>query len=305
MGLPKQAIIIGNGSSRLEGEKLGLKERIKNKLIIGLNANYRWFDNTFLCWCDSKSFYAHEHNNLSSLPLVVGRLHPELEKGYWTEETWILDGEECHPNLYFTKFPELKCYGSWHLAQKSNEWLKLKQDLIDQQRLILKEPKKFIPKYPENHIVFQSSPHYSHDLMKGVYTSKLTGVFALTIAAYLMNWEGEIFLLGYDACSNPITKKTHAFSQKELDYTYRGLKQEPDWFTAQTKEKGKVVDWLFEPYLKETKLKIYNVSTISKIPQFEKISYEEFFQKLHNNIYSQDQLRTVIKKKLLPNSIQL
>ena len=49
----------------------------------------------------------------------------------------------------------------------------------------------------------------------------------------------------------------------------------------------------------EQKIKIYNVSPLSKIPVFEKINYTTFFNMLDKNIYNQEELREIIKQKII------
>ena len=77
------------------------------------------------------------------------------------------------------------------------------------------------------------------------------------------------------------------------DINHRGIGK-VSYYNSQNRA---VVD--FKPYKKEKKVKIYVVSRKSKIETFPKISYDKFFQKLDNNIYNQNQLRTDIKKKVM------
>jgi len=55
----------------------------------------------------------------------------------------------------------------------------------------------------------------------------------------------------------------------------------------------------FGVYKDEKKVKIYNVSLVSKIGVFPKISYEEFFKRLDKQVCNQDSLRKYIKEKLI------
>jgi hypothetical protein len=56
----------------------------------------------------------------------------------------------------------------------------------------------------------------------------------------------------------------------------------------------------FGVYRKQTRIRIYNVSLNSKIPNniFPKISYDEFFKKLDDKQYCEGCLYYMIKKKL-------
>ena len=58
------------------------------------------------------------------------------------------------------------------------------------------------------------------------------------------------------------------------------------------------VDKDYEPYLNESRVKIYNVSTDSKINTFPKISYNQFYNMLDNNTYNQETLKQDIRNRL-------
>jgi hypothetical protein len=129
-----------------------------------------------------------------------------------------------------------------------------------------------------------------------IYCSQLVGVFALTLAICLMEGEGEIFLLGYDFGDNgkeddKKRKITH-FYQDKIDH--RGVGKVSFYDTKDRARK------LFSVY-KNEKVRIYNVSLNSKIPEeiFPKISYDEFFKLLDSEEYCQIYLRNKIKKELI------
>jgi len=78
----KECIIIGGGKSISEGISLGLKEKIKDKLVFGCNYSFKHFDLTALLFSD-KDFYAAMHvkydktnpdiyKELGELPLIIG-----------------------------------------------------------------------------------------------------------------------------------------------------------------------------------------------------------------------------------------
>jgi hypothetical protein len=145
-----------------------------------------------------------------------------------------------------------------------------------------------------NSIHLTATNKYSRDLSNGVYSPRLTGMFALTLAIYLLN-VGEIFLLGYD--NGNITEEkddkgraiTH-FYQKELIHGGSGKIYYYNRKSAEETDYG--------VYKQEKNVKIFNVSLNSKLNIFPKISYEEFFKQLNNETYDQNLLRQEILSKL-------
>jgi hypothetical protein len=142
-------------------------------------------------------------------------------------------------------------------------------------------------------LVLEKNDRYLREmsLNKGFYMGHLTGVFAITVASFLMNYVGEIFLLGYDftkkTAKNPIPA-THYYTKEEINH--RGQEQTFFYNT----HKG---DNIFKMFI-EQNLKMYNVSMTSTIDCFEKITYEQMYSKLDTGIFNQDILRQEIKTKL-------
>jgi hypothetical protein len=127
--------------------------------------------------------------------------------------------------------------------------------------------------------------------IKAVYCGSLCGLFSMTLACYFMKQVGEIYLLGFDfgAVENLPDGKAHThFYQGKVSHPGIGM-------MGYYKRPGKVR--MFEAYTKVKKVKIYNVSQISTIPYFEKISYDTFFEKL-NMTYDQEEMRTKMKEDL-------
>lgn len=121
-------------------------------------------------------------------------------------------------------------------------------------------------------------------LLKGFYCHALTGQLALSLACYLLDFNGEIYLLGFD--SNK-TGTLHYYKYPQ----HRGS----EWHEYyQHNDLNK----LFLPYTKEENLKIYNVSMESEIEIFKKITPEICLQEIEGNNYNQDELRSMIKSKL-------
>ena len=120
-----------------------------------------------------------------------------------------------------------------------------------------------------NTIMLPSAFKHNRNIISGVYKSSLVGLFALTLGIYLLD-VGEIFLLGYDyggrKIPNQTKQKTH-FYQNDGKIRHRGIGKVNYYLS-----KGRV-NRDFVPYKDEKKVKIYNVSMISKIPTFHNISY--------------------------------
>jgi len=121
-------------------------------------------------------------------------------------------------------------------------------------------------------------------LKKGFYKHFLTGICALSLAQYLLNYNGEIFLLGFDYGSiEKKSKETHYYTKEEINHRGQGLVSH---YNSSAHSPGK-----YFRYFKEPKIKIWNVSAISKIDNFEKIDYNTMFKLLSDIIYEQEKLR--------------
>jgi len=89
----KEIIIVGGGSSIAEGLVLGLKDKLSEKCVIGINYAFRHFDLTALCFSD-RDFYRPLHmktkkeanpdiyEELGKLDLLIigGRRNADLDK---------------------------------------------------------------------------------------------------------------------------------------------------------------------------------------------------------------------------------
>jgi hypothetical protein len=253
-----QLIIIGGGFSIKEGLSKGLKEKIKDKFVIGCNYAFNYFNNLTMTTYVDRDFYTVGDNS-------------------------------------FTSKQKKK-----HRESLRNLQLIIGQEVTD------KNFKKMLNTYFIN-----GALKYKRNLKGGVYKASLAGLYALSLAIYLLD-EGEIFLLGYDFGEarksnyekfpkspqelNKLMIKdkknrplTH-FYQEELNH--RGVGK-INWYNAKDKAKKE-----FQVYANEKKVKIYNVSLISKIPTFPKISYNEFFKMLDDKIACQQCLKYMILKKL-------
>jgi hypothetical protein len=140
---------------------------------------------------------------------------------------------------------------------------------------------------------------YEKSLKKGFYTKNLTGIFSISLASFLMNYTGNLFLLGFDWSRRPPNevdlKNYNPVCNFDLHYYGKNIKHEGNNKIGYYERH--LPDREFEPFMKQ-KTKIYNVSLNSNINIFEKISYEHMFNLLNNETYNQDELRTKIKEKL-------
>lgn len=153
----------------------------------------------------------------------------------------------------------------------------------------------------KNTILLKHSDNYHREkcIENGFYSANLTGILALTLASYLMNYNGTIFLLGFDwnrRNPNEINKekysgKTNLKIHYYDDIKHRGLGYVGFYECHNPNNYFKYFD-------KEKDLKIYNVSLNSNIQNFEKISYTTMFSKLNNVVYDQNDLRNYIKEKI-------
>jgi len=148
--------------------------------------------------------------------------------------------------------------------------------------------------YP-NTIMVRESNKYSHEPLKnGFYTHCLTGIFSLSLVAYLMDYNGIIYLLGMDwskrtpeEIKNKQIAKTHYYE----DIKHKGIGISKRYETNKP-------DKIYAPFLNEKNLKIYNVSPNSNINSFEKIDYNKMFGLLNKEKINQEELRKEIKQKL-------
>jgi hypothetical protein len=76
--IPKSVIIWGGGMSIKEGLENGLKDKVKDKFIMGCNLAYKHISPTLTTFVDKPFFEARE-NELAKLPLVVGKKHSVIK----------------------------------------------------------------------------------------------------------------------------------------------------------------------------------------------------------------------------------
>jgi len=105
----------------------------------------------------------------------------------------------------------------------------------------------------------------------------LSGMFALSLAIALKT--PEIYLLGYDFGTPSLKDVNTHYYQKDLKHVFSTGMMHPDVYRDPNNEiKSFLND--FKVYLRETDIKIWNVSPNSNIPFFEKINYDQFFERI-------------------------
>jgi hypothetical protein len=151
-----------------------------------------------------------------------------------------------------------------------------------------------------NTYLLKSTSNYNRDILKyGCYTrGNLTGIWSITLALWLMDFKGILYILGYD-----FSKRTPEQIKNKEFVSYH-------YYSKDEKEKSEQIhpggnwyernnpDDIFKPFLQEKAVKVYNVSPDSNINTFEKISYEQFFKQMSNLTYNQENFRLEIKEKL-------
>lgn len=141
--------------------------------------------------------------------------------------------------------------------------------------------------------------HYNgRDSFTKGFSTNLSGVFGLNLAVALD--ATEIFLLGYDGCDT--NGYTHFYQPEGIGkLVYQGRETTGVGKNSLGKYNTSLyntdINYWFEPFAQELeRIKIYNVSLNSKINIFPKISYQEFFKKLHDNINQEEVRKEIIEK---------
>ena len=150
-----------------------------------------------------------------------------------------------------------------------------------------------------NTILVKRTNNYNENpLQSGFYNGGLTGIFSLSLAQFILNYTGTIFLLGFDWSRQPIPEdKTKYKSVCNLDIHY---------YKKEIQHRGVGYTGFYDnhnpnnsfKFFNNKNIKIYNVSLNSNIDNFEKISYKKMFGLLSPNTYEQNSLQTYIKQIL-------
>lgn len=130
---------------------------------------------------------------------------------------------------------------------------------------------------------------------EGVYSGVLAGYFAISTAMFLLNKIGNIYLLGFDWTKRTKKEKLEGISaypylknnkEKVITHFYNDAHRGQGYTSYYETTNPNT---MFEPFLNEKKIHIYNVSPQSNIQIFPKINYLEFFKRInktqnYNNI---------------------
>jgi len=131
------------------------------------------------------------------------------------------------------------------------------------------------------------------NLKEGVYCSFLVGIFALSLAIYLMEGKGICYLLGYDWSRRNNEQKNN---REKINIHYYDIKHRGTQLTSSYESHEP--NYYFKPFESEKEIKIYNVNPDSNIKNFEKIDYKKMFDLLLDVRYNQIELRDYIKTKV-------
>lgn len=197
------------------------------------------------------------------------------------------------PELMITKFLD-------SFKEKDKKHIKIQEDVRTCRIILIKH----------------SDTNYYRDIARGCYSNVLTGLFALSLAIYLLDTSGTIWLCGYDCGVAPIDDKvpttiirgqklmvddtgnfaTHAYKTKH------GGVGKIDIYYDKHKRNRKAP--LFDIYKNEQQVRILNVCPSSSISTFEKIDYQTMFKLSDGIKYSQEELRDWIRERLNPIGVK-
>jgi hypothetical protein len=139
-------------------------------------------------------------------------------------------------------------------------------------------------------LLLPTSLTFDRSMKQGVYCPALCGVFALSLAVHFAQPEDEIYLLGFDFGAQGEHEgkpKTH-FYQGQIRHAGVGKSRIYDSIYTPS---------LFDPYKTIDDLEICTVGHNSRLEQFKKIGYEEFYSRI-NSVYDQDDCRGYMRRKL-------
>ncbi len=138
-----------------------------------------------------------------------------------------------------------------------------------------------------NVINLKLSGKYSQNILTDGCYGCLTGIYSITLASWLMDFNGEIYLFGFD-----FTKEGQTHYYNEL--AHRGINK-VDFYNRHDPSK------FFEVFNeKQPNVKIWNVNPNSNIDCFEKIDYKNMFNKIDNRLINQIELNKLIRRKIIP-----
>ena len=184
-------------------------------------------------------------------------------------------------NFAFLTFPE-------GLLPNRELWIDMsffRNNINKLQELYLKS----VPCYAKKHNKYDKIPEIityettrdPNERNKKIFIGRmgLSGIFALSLA--IQENYNRIFLLGFDWGNSDNSKNTHYY-QHELKVESSGFGR-PELYIQNGKPKNEIEDFLiFQKEAEIKNIKIYNVSILSNILCFPKLSWEEFFNRIQN-----------------------
>ena len=223
---------------------------------------------------------------MSKQIIIIGggsSIKEEIDKGLWNrlKGKWTI-GLNYSYNFFNST---MLCYADSNFYNEES-----KKEKFQNLPLIIGKEHSQLKILPNTMTLKTNDVKYFRDVKLGCYKSNLCGIFALSLAIYLLD-EGEIYLLGYDYGATKRTKDGRAlthFYQGKINH--RGIGNVNYFDTIGRADKD------FGVYQNESKVHIYNVSLESKITIFPKLSYAGFFDKLDNQQYNQKVLKQFIEK---------
>jgi len=139
-----------------------------------------------------------------------------------------------------------------------------------------------------NVINLKLSGKYSQNILTDGCYGCLTGIYSITLASWLMDFTGELFLLGFDFTREG---QTHYYNEP----AHRGINK-VDFYNRHNPNK------FFEVFNeKQPNIKIYNVNPNSNIECFPKIKYEQMFNKINQYLINKQEVQTCITSRFQKN----
>jgi len=254
-----QIVLIGGGSSIKELTQLGVWDKLQSMCTMGINFSFKDHLPTALCAADFK-FYTG----------CVDCIQKTNKEGI--------------------SYLDIKSYN--HTFRKELENLPLiicpaRDDMLNM-TTELKKPARmdntiFLP-YTTAHKYYggESKPEEIYHIIDE------SGMFGLGVACEIPTVK-EIFLLGFDFCV--VNEHSHYYEHTK----HRGqLPEVYVWYKRQTKSVG--ADYYYKPFINNyPNVNIWNVSSISNITCFPKLTPKQFFDMIKGQTKSQSTLRNYIK----------
>jgi len=217
-------------------------------------------------------------------------------------------------------------------VDKETFYKKYKEELRKYALIVGRHTEDLFKEKLPNTLLLKHTETYDRTLKSGVYGSFLVGLFALSLAIYLID-EGTIYLLGFDGGQLPpkpedltigivmnnrtirvpvedvtdkiINEKSANYVIKHegklyrvLSHFYQGEIEHRGVGKIEFYTKNDKVNKLFAPFKEETKCKIFNVSPKSNLNIFTKIDYATMFNQMDNVVFNQNELRVWCINKL-------